>query len=135
MKENNDKGTIRDLRKVWDDPKCMSEFGYENTISIDNDEQKVRNYKQNSIVVDTFTPEHLIYRKPNNHYYLNELGNYLIRLLDNYQGDIRQQLKETPFAVNEKEYNKIDYSLLDIAPEDDNEEIPLIKPVVFNNAK
>jgi len=103
--------TMRDLHKVWEDSKCMGAYGEKNTIVIDNDQRKIRNHKENAIVVDTFAPEHLINCKPNNHFYLNEFGDYLKNLLDDYKGDIREQLKNKPFKVDMERYNIIDTRL------------------------
>eukprot|EP00826_Nyctotherus_ovalis_P060232 TRINITY_DN8430_c0_g1_i1.p1 TRINITY_DN8430_c0_g1~~TRINITY_DN8430_c0_g1_i1.p1 ORF type:complete len:223 (+),score=67.97 TRINITY_DN8430_c0_g1_i1:181-849(+) len=103
--------TMRDLKKVWEDPKCMAAFGEKNTIVIDNDHKKIRMHKENAIVVDSFAPEHLINCKPNNRFYLNELGDYLRKLLDDYKGDIREQLKEEPFKVDSEQYNTVDTRL------------------------
>lgn len=103
--------TMRDLKKVWEDPRCMAAFSEKNTIVIDNDHKKIRMHKENAIVVDSFAPEHLINCKPNNRFYLNELGDYLRKLLDDYKGDIREQLKEEPFKVDLEKYNTVDTRL------------------------
>jgi len=89
--------TMRDLNLVWKDPMLEGEFGPTNTIMIDDDMHKVRNYKENAIVIYAFTKEHLINRKPNNHYYMEALGDYLVNLVDDYKDDIRIRLKEKPF--------------------------------------
>ena len=102
--------TIRDLEKIWADPRCSS-FNETNTIVIDNDMRKVKKWKKNAIVVNSFAAEHLIERKPNNYFYLNELKNYLINVLDNYDGDVRKQLISQPFEVNADKYNSIDPGL------------------------
>lgn len=110
--------TMRDLHKVWKDPKCMGVYGEKNSIVIDNDHRKIRMHKENAIVVDSFTPEHLINCKPNNHYYMNAFGDYLRKVLDEYKGDVRKQLKEEPFKVDMDEYNKVDTRLKESGTEE-----------------
>lgn len=96
--------TMRDLNKIWEFPPFKNQYGPKNTIMIDNEIRKARNCLENSIVVDSFIEEHLINGHPNNNYYCEILGIYLKNLLDNYEGDIRNQLKNNPFKIEKEKY-------------------------------
>ena len=103
--------TMRDLRRIWKNPRCKGSFNALNTVMIDNEARKVRTCKENSIIVDSFMAEHLIDGKPNNHFYLEQLSEYIKKLLDECDKDIRVQMKDKPFVIDEKGYNTIDPEL------------------------
>ncbi len=100
--------TMRDLNLIWEDAACKGKYGPTNTVLIDNEARKVRSCPENAIVIDSFTASHLIERMPNNTYYMGELAQYMTGLLDGFSGDVRKQLKEKPFVVDQALYQTVD---------------------------
>lgn len=49
--------TKRKLQMIWDDQKCDGVFNHMNTLLIDSEAIKIRDYEQNSIVTRPYTLE------------------------------------------------------------------------------
>jgi hypothetical protein len=48
--------TVRDLRRVWDDPRVRGAgFGPANTLMVEAEPRKVRDWRGNAVVIDEYT--------------------------------------------------------------------------------
>lgn len=69
---------------VWQDDKAKAEgFGENNTLIIDSEAFKVRNYKLNSVVIKPYTLEEVEENSGDNMNILTQCRDYVLSLLDN----------------------------------------------------
>eukprot|EP00457_Paulinella_chromatophora_P006613 gb/GEZN01006632.1/.p1 GENE.gb/GEZN01006632.1/~~gb/GEZN01006632.1/.p1 ORF type:complete len:245 (-),score=18.94 gb/GEZN01006632.1/:675-1409(-) len=71
--------TMRDLRLIWKHHSSKG-FNANNTIMIEAERRKVRNWKENSIIPPEFTEEHVLRKRQDNNV-LSQLRNYLDQIV------------------------------------------------------
>jgi len=93
--------TVKDLGKVWSDKELKGKFGPQNTLLIESDEKKARNFKANAFMVLPYVEQFVASLIPNNTYYMNAVADYVIELL-NKADDVPDYLMKNAFEMDEK---------------------------------
>lgn len=103
---------MRNMESVWQSPECTSlNIGPESTICIDNEIRKIREYPNNAIIVPSYTEESVRASEKDKDTVLEALCDYLIKLLDECEGNVAEYLVAQPFS---RDVRGADYSQWDI---------------------
>ena len=92
--------TLRDLTKVWKDTELKGKFGPSNTLLIESDEEKAKNFKANLFRPFPYTEEFALSGIPNNTYYMSVVADYIVELL-NKADDVPDYLMKTAFEFDQ----------------------------------
>ena len=87
--------TKRSLERVFDHPMCQAKgFGLHNTLMIDSDSRKVRDYKTNSLVIKAYTLEQVMAPSDDQTEILTQVRDYVLKMLDEVEEDVREFLAQ-----------------------------------------
>ena len=98
----NDWDTMRDLNMVWKAKPCKGRFGKANTLLIDDDQRKVKNWSANALLMLPYDDENASKREYNNTYFMKQSAIYIQKMLDTTH-DVREYLLTNPDLPVEEE--------------------------------